>query len=309
MSRLWNTVTSWLESKMISFACTIDPAVFWINRHVLWFKRGLGITFLVFMCLANNYLAVAITGLVAGTVYSLLVGIIYVRDRNHLRKAPVRRLRFFFGLPSGECLVCHEEVKDPMLLSCGHTYCADCLRPLINKKKKKSRNPHCAYCGQTPDAAHSLRVERIATMQLALGITQALDFGLKCLVGGWLNASLVSLYNPQFAIKVFLDVPMCCWIYGCEFWWKGHRGDAARRAERKQLPEKLRWTQDVRDQMQDGWDWKELLRALPIAVGWTAMWACVESDAKRTRQHEAFAQCQQVCPCGVAVAEPAMCPI
>lgn len=105
MSRLCGKVADWLDAKMVSFCCFIDPTMTWLERHTLDFQRALGIKFFVVMCIANNYLAVAVIGLATGLVYSLLAIYFYGRDRGVFYKAPLLRLCYFFCLLAGDCLI------------------------------------------------------------------------------------------------------------------------------------------------------------------------------------------------------------
>lgn len=224
------------------------------------------------MCYSNNYAAVLATGLATGVIYSLLVFLFHYRDRRYLRKAPYPRLRYFLGLSANGGLICHEDVRDPVLLSCGHIYCASCIMPLI-----KEITSTCAYCSQKPHAAHDMRLKRIAIMQPALNITQCLDLALKCYIGG-LYGFPASITEAHGAFEIILGLPLDLYFNGLEYWWKGKTDCKKREERRKQLPASLRWTQDMFDQVNDGWDWRGLIHAVPIAVSWSLLWAVLEEQ-------------------------------
>lgn len=92
-----------------------------------------------------SYILVLYIGLTTAVAYTLLATSFYHRDKSRPYRAPSARLRFFLFISVGDCLVCHEEVRDPVLLSCGRLYCAACLAPSI-----KAEISTCAFCFHLP---------------------------------------------------------------------------------------------------------------------------------------------------------------
>lgn len=240
-------------------------------------KAILAPIFMAAMIVTSNYAAVTLAVLAAAFIYALLVLALIWRDCGHLSRAPSPRLSYFFGRSAGECLICHEPARDPVLLSCGHLYCGDCVLTLDKPKSSK-----CGYCGQTPEVGYNLRLERIATMQLALDITQIIDLAIKQYVGGPVG-NLTSFTEMQAGSNLLVSLPLHMRENGIRYWWKGQEG-YARREKRESLPKHRQWAQNVRDQMEDGWDWGSLLCAMIIAVGWSAMrFVQADDTVKRTR--------------------------
>lgn len=106
-----------LATMVCRSACLTVALALCLLSHGRWWQTGAGVIFLAFAACNEDFIPLALSGLAAATIYAFLIPAFYARDRSHMRKAPYARLRYFLGRTPGECLICHEDARDPALLS------------------------------------------------------------------------------------------------------------------------------------------------------------------------------------------------
>jgi len=224
-----------------------------IRYCVRWLYLGVVLYGIIVFDAFMLVLSIAIATL---TVYASLICVFYLRDRAHPRRAPASRLRFFAFHTLDECPICRGSLQDPILLSCGHIYCAECLVHLI--ETAKAPRP---CCPRAPTGANSLRLERVATMQLALDMAQSIEFLMQVHNFGWRRAMESSVGATAVMLIMFFD--LIVGPYHGLPWWRRMQGFStdryARHRRRREQEPDLRWVEDVLDQCEDGWNWYGLM--------------------------------------------------
>lgn len=264
----------------------------WEARMTFCFKAPLVLMFLIAANDSRDFRYLALTALATAVAYAMLAQAFFRRDKAFPLRKPHLRRRFLLMLSIGNCLICHEEARNSVLLSCGHLYCARCIMKFVEQKRAR-----CPYCRRIPESADNLRLERVSTAHLALSIVLALQLCTKLYINGMDAAIMDPSTHPQsFPIMHLLFVCFARWYLDGD-WWKHvvtfFRDDSERERRKERQRKDLQWAEKLRDQLEVGLSWKLLITHGLLGFGWLN--GVEEWEERRRLEAE-----RMVCPCGCA---------
>ena len=114
-----------------------------LERTFFYLKLAFILVFTAGVIHCQSYILILLIGLIIACLYTPFALASYVSDTTSPRRAPRTRLHYLFFAPAGECLICQDNLQNPVLLSCGRLYCAAYIEPSLDKKVN-----HCAHCFQ-----------------------------------------------------------------------------------------------------------------------------------------------------------------